>query len=587
MPLHDRERGISLVAAARLDNRDELCDLFEIPIADRPTIPDGHLVMRAFQKWEEDCPEHLYGDWAYAAWDSSQRRLLLARDHLGITGLYYFYKPPLFAFASAPEALFASGKIQRQINEFKLARFITFFGREDDFETIFQDVQYLLPAHSLVVRPKGMEIRRYWRLEEFPSVRPMTDGECLEGFLHLYRGAVRSRLRSARPIGATLSSGLDSGSATVLTAETLRGEGKKLIAFTSVPLHSAEHLFPVERVDEWPLAHAIVEPFPHIEHIPIRAEAVTPIGGVKRVLSILRMPIQAAVNSFWIIAMLDEAKRFGLGVLITGQLGNGGISWSGGRDRIFTLLSRGDFDSAWKSLFAWKSRNGYSWFRTVKQHILRPLLSPIRSQRHRILHPFDPPWGKYAPIQPGFARKLGLRKAMRKSGYDARFSKLITPMKERKVALFRNGATVGPIWHAFGSAFGLEVRDPTADVRLIEFCMSVPDEQYVYEGGDRMLIRRAMEGLLPYEIQWNLRRGKQAADVTLRLLDHVEEMDLVLDRLSTSFSAANYLDIDAMRHAWDEVRANQTLVTKFRAENLLLRGIMTGLFLESLEQDST
>jgi asparagine synthase (glutamine-hydrolysing) len=584
MPLHDGERGISLVAAARLDNRDELCDTFGIPLAGRPTTPDGQLVMRAFQKWGEDCPRHLYGDWAYAAWDRGERKLILARDHLGNTGLYYHHKPPLFAFASFPEALFACGEIPRQLNESKLARFITIFPIEDDSETMWQGVHVLLPAHSLVVKPKGMEIHRYWRIEDSPELHLRSDEDCLEGFLYRYRTAVRSRLRSTRSVGATLSSGLDSASVTVLAAGVLNDRGNKLVAFTSVPMYPAEHLFG-SRADEWPLAHAVADQYPNIEHIPVRAEAVTPIAGIRRALNIFRAPMHAAVNQFWIIAMLDEARSRGIGTLLSGQLGNGSISWSGGRDRIFCLLAHGKWDEGWRSLAAWRSYHGHSWFRTIKHHILRPLLNPIWSRRHQLLHPFDPPWREYAPIQPEFARRLGLRKTMRASGHDARFSKPIAPAKERQLTIFRNGSVAGPIWHAFGSAFHLEVRDPTSDIRLIEFCLGVPDEQYVYRGGDRMLLRRAMEGLLPLDVRCSTQRGKQAADVTLRLLDHVNEVDTVLDQLGASPAAAGYLDIKAMRHAWEELQAHQTPRTTIHTASLLLRGIMAGLFLESLERD--
>jgi asparagine synthase (glutamine-hydrolysing) len=585
MPLHDPERGISLVAAARLDNREELCDNFGIPLADRPTTPDGHLVMRAFQKWEEDCPRHLYGDWAYAAWDSRQRKLFLARDHLGNTGLYYSPQPPLFAFASSPEPLFAFGEIPCQLNESKLARFITFIPMGDDFETIFRDVQSLLPARSLVASPKGIQIHHYWCMEESPSIHPRSDEECLEGFLDRYRAAVRSRLPSTRPIGISLSSGLDSASVTALAAEALNNGEKKLVAFTSVPIHPAEHLVRGARADEWPLAHVVADQYPNIEHIPVRAESVTPIAGIRRALNIFRAPMHAAVNMFWIISMLDEARSRGIGTLLSGQLGNGSISWSGGRDRIFFLFMRGEWDAGLRSLAAWKSYHGSSWFRAIKHHILRPFLNPIWSQRRRILHPFDPPWAGLAAINPAFARRLGLRKAMRVHGHDISFSKPIAPLKERQLTLFRNGAAAGPIWHTFGSAFGLEVRDPAADVHLIEFCMGIPDEQYVHGGGDRMLLRRAMEGLLPLDVRCSTQRGKQAADVTLRLLDHVNEVDTVLDQLGASPAAAGYLDIKAMRHAWEELQAHQTPRTTIHTASLLLRGIMAGLFLESLERE--
>jgi asparagine synthase (glutamine-hydrolysing) len=585
MPLHDMTRGVSMVTAARLDNRDELCDTFEIPSVDRETTPDGQLVMRAFQRWGEDCNRHLYGDWAYAAWESRERKLILARDHLGNTGLYYYHKPPLVAFASSPDALFATGEIPRRVNEVRLARFLTFVPIGDDSETIFRDVQGLAPASSLVASPKGIEIYHYWRMEESPSVQAQSEAECLEGFLDRYRTAVHSRLRSTRQIGISLSSGLDSGSVAALAAEALNDGGEKLVAFTSVPMHPAEHLVCGARTDEWPLAHAIAEQYPNIEHIPVNAEAVTPIAGIRRALNIFRAPMHAAINMFWIIAILDEAKRRGLGVLLNGQLGNGSISWSGGRDRIFYLFARGKWDEGLKSLAAWKSHHGHSWFKTIKHHILRPLLNPVWSRRHQLSHPFAPPWKEYSAIHLEFARRLGLRKTMRATGHDARFSKPVPPPKERQLTLFRNGAIAGPIWHAFGSAFNLEVRDPTSDMRLIKFCLGVPDEQYVCNGGDRMLLRRAMEGLLPPDVEWNTRRGKQAADATLRLLDHIEEIDAVLDQLKVSPAAVSYLDISAMRLVWDDVRKNQTPLTAFSVETLLLRGIMAGLFLESLERD--
>lgn len=584
MPYYDLERCISLVAAARLDNRDELCDIFGISSTDRPKTPDNGLVMKAFQKWEKDCPKHLYGDWAFAVWDDRQQNLILARDQLGNTGLYYCHQPGFFAFASHPEALFAFGGIPRHLNESKLARHLTIIGQDDDFETIYKGVKCLIPAHSLSVTMKGIQYQRYWQIEDVPELHFKTDNAYLEEFLYRYRTAVRSRLRSTRPVGSMLSSGLDSGSVTALAAELLRQEGQKLAAFTSVPLHKVESHSTAARVDEWPLAKVIAEQYPNIEHISIPAENVTPIGGIKRALDIFHIPIHAAVNMFWIIALLNEAKSRGIGTLLTGQMGNGTISWNGGRDRIFFLLLRGEWDEGLKALALWKSFNGYSWFKTIKHHILRPLLKPLWSRRFQLLYPFEPPWKAYSPIHPEFAQRLGLLKAIRESGHDARFSKSIDPWKERKMTIIRNSNMAAPIWHAIGSAFGMEVRDPTSDVRLMEFCLGVPERQYVSNGGDRMLLRRAMKGRLPPEIQWNTQRGKQAADIAFRLIDHSDEMNTVLDHLDISPTAARYLNVDIVRQAWDSVRSHPAKIASNQAEALLLRGVMTGLFLVYLER---
>jgi asparagine synthase (glutamine-hydrolysing) len=136
MPLHDLEKKQVLVAAARLDNRDELGDTFGVPLPERSTTPDGRLVQFAFQRWGEGCPKKLYGDWSFAAWDYGRQRLFLARDQLGNTDLFYYHQPPLFAFASSSKALLALPEVDQRLNEWQLACYLTLFWEASDSGTI-------------------------------------------------------------------------------------------------------------------------------------------------------------------------------------------------------------------------------------------------------------------------------------------------------------------------------------------------------------------------------------------------------------------------------------------------------------------
>ena len=86
-PLKSHADRFVLTAGARLDNRDELCDLFDIPYPQRSQTPDGALILRAYERWGQGCVEHLLGDWSFALWDARQHELFLARDHHGNTGL--------------------------------------------------------------------------------------------------------------------------------------------------------------------------------------------------------------------------------------------------------------------------------------------------------------------------------------------------------------------------------------------------------------------------------------------------------------------------------------------------------------------
>ena len=577
MPLRDESRGILFAAAARLDNRDELCDCFGIPLPERETVPDGRLVLEAWRAWGEACPTRLFGDWSLAVWDKKRRCLFLARDQLGQTGLYYYHSSSLLAFASDPEGLFALKGIERSIEERYLASYLTVFPLTAAEETCWRNVRQLLSGSCMVVSPDGSRTRRYWEMKP-RSVLDARPDDYVGGFLERYRAAVKARLRSRRPVGSTLSCGLDSGSVTALAARMLKEQGQGLTAFTSVPLYRADHLVSGARADEWPLARTVSQWYDNIEHHAVDASSISPLRGIERAVSITRQPQHAASNEYWLMAIQAAARERGIGVMLTGQLGNGGVSWSGGRDRILYLFLRGKWDEGMKAMARWKRRNGCSWIRAITGQVVKPLLRPYYKRSRQFLS--APRWGDYSAIHPDFASRIGLLEAMKAEGHDPAFSRTVEPFEERYLTLVRNGIMAGPLWHVMGTAFGMEVRDPTADIALLEYCLNVPEEQYTFDGGRRMLIRRAMEGVLPPEIQWNTVRGRQGADVSYRILHHREEMDAALDRLAANPLVTSYLDVVLMRSIFDELKEEVTPQRAVRAAGTLLRGVMCGCFLE-------
>ena len=81
--------GDWVVASARIDGRDELRAALGVSERKDEPLTDAELILRAWRKWGAECPQRLYGDYAFAAWDAERRRLLLARDHIGARPLYY------------------------------------------------------------------------------------------------------------------------------------------------------------------------------------------------------------------------------------------------------------------------------------------------------------------------------------------------------------------------------------------------------------------------------------------------------------------------------------------------------------------
>ncbi len=162
-------QGFTLAAEARLDNRPELCAELQIPQAERVTLADSALCLRAYEKWGKSAPEHLIGDWSLAAWHPRERKLFLARDHFGNTALYYYQDQRRFGFASSRQALFALG-IPRKLNEFYLACVLISWTAHQGSQTIELDLHRLPPAHTLTLVETGVTVDQYWRLEDVPML---------------------------------------------------------------------------------------------------------------------------------------------------------------------------------------------------------------------------------------------------------------------------------------------------------------------------------------------------------------------------------------------------------------------------------
>jgi asparagine synthase (glutamine-hydrolysing) len=529
------------------------------------------LIERAYERWGEACPDHLLGDWSFAVWHPQERRLFLARDHYGNTALYYYgHDGHRFAFASDGKALLRLPHVPQRLNELYLAQGLVAWTPDDGSDTIYLDIHRLPPAHAMRVTPDGIHIWRYWRLEDTPDLALPTDDAYVEAFLDIFHQAVHCRLRSYRPVGTTLSGGLDSGSVTALAARALAQQGRTLTAFTSVPMYDVTTTTGSQRFgDEWPFAAATADHAGNVEHIPIRAETVSPIAGVQRMLEVLGEPLHAASNYYWIVALLASAQQRGLGTLLTGQTGNVTISWSGlpSSEPLLSYLHRGAYSQA------------------LRQKLLRPLMPAWFLQRYnqwrqcgtwRLL---APPWRAYAAIHPAFARRLKLRERMVAAGHDPTFSAPWRDARQARCASLQPAASFyGAWWAQSGAAYGLEIRDPTQDKRLMAFTLAVPETQW--RGVmDRWLLRRAMAGLLPDAVRLNQRRGLQASDLIQRLRDYPQEMTTAVATLQTCGIVDCYLDLAYIRQVYETLLEHQDVATTIQASTILMRGLSAGLFL--------
>ncbi len=213
---------------------------------------DTEVVLAALIEWGESALERFNGMWALALWDAERQELFVSRDRAGKKPLYYTSLPDgAFAFSSEITPLLMLGA-KISIDRQAAFDFLTqgTYGHLEG-RTFFDGIQQLPAAHCARIRPGGqLFVRRYWDLPSVPPAdRLRYDDTFRRQFRDLMTDAVRMRLRSDVPVGATLSGGLDSSTIVLLVDELTGG----------APFHVFTSLYPGTKHDETRYFDAVVD----------------------------------------------------------------------------------------------------------------------------------------------------------------------------------------------------------------------------------------------------------------------------------------------------------------------------------------
>jgi asparagine synthase (glutamine-hydrolysing) len=574
-------RGL-VVSAARLDNRAALLEAFKVSASDAPQISDGHLVSLAFDRWGEELYAHLQGDWALAAWDARNRRLLLARDACGNATLYYYEGKGFIAFASSLKALLAIPGVVKEPDRLRLAQVLVSWQHNAEL-TAYKGFRRLLWAHAMTVGPDGQtRAWRHWSPEGRDRLAYRRDEEYVEAFLEHYTRAVQSCLRTQKPVAATLSGGRDSGSVVVLAAQLLAGQNRGLTAYTSVPCLPPDGASERRMGNEWEMAHATaVMAGANVQHLPIDAANYGVIQGIEYFLDVHDGPSHAASNQYWLQAIVEAACRNGAGAVLTGQMGNATVSWSGNGSALRALLQGYPAAALW--LFLHAERN--PWL-TLKRQVLKPLLTPGLRAFRRFKNPHCRPWQAYSALNIHMASELDLDGQMRAAGHDPTFT--FSPLEDNHRLLFRPNMGIGIcIWSEMAARHSLSALDPTANLSMVEFLLRVPDEQFYQRGQNSFLMKRAFRNRLPDQVLNGQRKGLQGADLGHRILRELPAIRTSLDSLDSLPEARDFLDLPLLHRCLDELVAKVDPDTTAKAGMILLRGLGVGLFLRRLADSRT
>ncbi|HEY0105338.1 MAG TPA: asparagine synthase-related protein [Rhizomicrobium sp.] len=579
--VHDRQPlaggagRFTLVADLRLDNRDEL--IGALRIADAAETADSAILMAAWERWGESCFDRLVGDYAFALWDAGEHRLTLARDPLGARPLHYHRGLNFFAFASMPKGLHALPVIPRRPDEERVAEFLALLP-EGESASFFQDVKRVAAGHVVVVAPGGIAARRHWQPQR-RTLKLASAEEYAEGLRHHLDQAVRAQLRGAGgTVAAHLSSGFDSSAVASTAARLLAPEGGKVVAFTAVPLEGfAGPALRGRLGDEGPIAAKTAALYPNMEHVPVRTPGRTPLDNLDRNFFLYDQPVLNLCNALWGDAILDGARARKLSVLLTGQMGNMSISYDG-LTLLPQLVRRGHW-LKWLREGAGILRRGHLKWRGLLNQSFGPYAPlPLWTWANRVFEGRKVGIGAYSALRPERAAELDLAGRARARALDLFYRPRRDGFESRLWVLRR--VDLGNHFKGALGGWGVDLRDPTADRRLIEFSLAVPEDQFLVDGEIKALTRLAFADRLPPEVINVRGKGYQAADWHVGLTAARPALREEIDRLAECGPAAAAIDLPRLKRlvedwpdgGWetDDVAASYRLA--------LLRGVSTGHF---------
>lgn len=239
-PIHNEDQTIWVILNGEIYNYPQLREELESKGHCFYTRSDTEAIVHAYEEYGCNLPEHLWGMFAFALWDSNEGRLLLARDRLGKKPLLYSFAGGRLVFASEFQALLEHPDVSREVDDEALNNYLSFMSIPAPL-TSFKSIRKLEPGHLLIWRNGEIETRRYWSLDTSKKIR-IDEEEAQQRSVELLKAAVRIRMMSDVPLGAFLSGGIDSSAIVALMAEISPGRVKTFsIGFDEQDFSEIEH----------------------------------------------------------------------------------------------------------------------------------------------------------------------------------------------------------------------------------------------------------------------------------------------------------------------------------------------------------
>ena len=557
--------NILFTAQGRIDNRDELQHL--LGIVHPENHADSYFILQAYLRYGEDVLLKLKGDWCFAAYHFDNKQLFIARDTMGYTSLFYYENDNYFIFSSSIKRILAFPSFTKILNEQQFISSLTLWTHPDwqqDNQTIFKSVYYIPIGHYLNHSLEKTTISKYWPPDFVKEIICKRKEDYYEAMMELFNKAVKARLRSFKPVASMLSGGLDSSAVSFVAAFLLAEKKLPLTTFSHVPLF--KDLFfndPVNKLripDETSLIKTIVKASGNIESQLLKSEKIGPAKGIVECINAVDGLIHGADNANWLVDIYSSVADQGFGALLTGEGGNGSISFDG-----------------FENLLPFSPKrfiHSPSFF--VKRHIIRPILQPIlqpyRTNKKIVAH--------LEYINNGFLQqeeidKLEIVKKISSTQSIHSKQKDLFFVKNKFIEIYAFRSLAGA---AFGHHYGISLRDPTCDIDLMNYFLQLPNNAFFNDAFEnRNVVKQMMRFKLPDEVLFSRKKGLQSADIFWRVKEDKKDITALLKSIQNNEFIKYLIDVPKLENCFNIILAKEEMPKN--QVNLFLKTLYFAIFL--------
>lgn len=517
----------------RLDNARDLQG--ELGLAPDVNCPDVDVVVSAYARWGTDAFRRIKGDWALQVWDAPRRCLTLAKDPVGTRPLFYAYTPQGVTWSSSLAWLVRNVPAVPDLNLEYLAGWLAFF--PSAALTPYSRIQAVPPSHFVQFENQRAILRRYWDFEERESMGLRDDFAYEERFRTFFTNSVRRRLRSAEPMLAELSGGMDSSSIVCVADALLLDETGLTPRLDTLSYYDDEE----PNWNERPY-FALVEKKRGREgrHVPIDSSHYA--AALAETQDFAVVPAELGRTTGRRNTVSDFIRSQGYqGVLC----GIGGDEFTGGVPtpvpELADLLTAGEMRRFTGQLMQWALSQRRPWIHILFD-TLKSFAPPFLGRLSGVRKP--PSW-----LTPGFCRRY--RSVL--NGYDEPLT-----LWGNRPSFQENISAVDALRRQLsashvGSEDPAERCYPYLDCDFLQFLFNVPREQLVKPGRRRALMRRSLAGIVPEEILNRKRKAfvsRAPRTFIAAHWEHIQSMsrDMILESLGIVSAAAFRQCLEDVRH---------------------------------------